>query len=88
MAFWPAKWYSPWLLSTLPLGKKKKRMTTSISSEARRNRTSILIRGRKKSRFHRKGTDRQKYGRTDISIYRLASLLKKIYLSDVICLSH
>ena len=48
------------------------RMTTSISSEARRNLTSILIRGREKPDGQ---TDRHKDIRTDISIYRVASLL-------------
>ena len=55
-------------------------MTTSKSSEARRNQTSILISGGKKSRFPLNLTDRQTDIRTDvradISIYRVASLLK------------
>ena len=45
------------------------RMTTSIISKARRNQTSILIRGRE-------NPDGQTDIRTDIIIYRVASLLK------------
>ncbi len=45
------------------------RMTTSISSEARRNQTSILIRGRENH------VSPKPDGQTDISIYRVASLL-------------
>ncbi len=37
--------------------KKTTRMTTSISSEARRNQTSILIRGQEKSHFPLNLTD-------------------------------
>ena len=52
------------------------RMTTSISSEARRNQTSILIRGRENP----PKPDEQTDIRTDIIIYRVASLLIKIYV--------
>ena len=57
-------------------------MTTSISSEPRRNQTLILIRAEKitfppkpdgQTDIH---TDGWTYGQTDISIYRVASLLK------------
>ena len=58
------------------------RMTTSISSEARRNQTSILIRAEKIT-FRPKPDgqtdrrmDRHTDGRTDISIYKVASLPK------------
>ncbi len=47
-------------------------MTTSVSSEARRNQTSILIRGRE----NHVSPDGQTHGRTDFSIYIVASLLK------------
>ena len=59
-------------------------MTTSISSEARRNQTSILIRGRENHISPKPDgmtdirTDGQTDIRTDISIYRVASLLKDI----------
>ncbi len=57
----------------------KTRMRTSISSEAWRNQTSILMRGQEKHVPPLK-PDRQTYRRTDIrmdiSIYRVASLLK------------
>ena len=49
-------------------------MTTSISSEARRNQTSILIRGREN---HISSYTWLTDIRTDISIYRVASLLKR-----------
>ena len=66
-------------------------MTTSISSEARRNQTSILIIQAEKITFPPK-PDRQTYGRTDISIYRasIASLLKmtKRYKTGSKCLDH
>ena len=57
-------------------------MITSISSEARRNQTSILIRDRenhvsqKPDRQTYRQTNKQSYGRTDISNYGVASLLK------------
>ncbi len=58
------------------------RMTTSISSEARWNQTSILIMGRENHGSPK--PDGQTYGRTDrrtdihtdFSMYRVASLLK------------
>ena len=59
-------------------------MTTFISSEARINQTSILIRGRDITSLPKPDgqTDRHTYGRTygrmDINIYRVASLLKII----------
>ncbi len=57
-------------------------MTTSISSEARRNQTSILIRGRENHLKPDGQTDRYTDGRTeDISIYREASLLITKYVS-------
>ncbi len=49
-------------------------MTTSISSEARRNQSSILL-GAEKIAFTPKH-DGQTEIRTDISIYRVDSLLK------------
>ncbi len=72
-------------------------MTTSISSEARRNKTSILIRGGENhghTDIHTDGrtsgytdgwTDERLYRRMDISIYRVASLLttKKILHSQL-----
>ncbi len=67
-------------------------MTTSINSKARRNQTSNLIRGRE-NLFPTKPdgqTERHTVGRTeiwtdirtDINIYRVASLLKK---DKIIC---
>ena len=61
-------------------------MTTSISSEARRNQTSFLIRGQE-NRVYTKPegqTDRHTNERTDISIYRVASLLIKRIIENVI----
>ncbi len=52
-------------------------MTTSISSEARRNQTSILISGRENPPKPDEETDKHTDGRTDISIYTVATLLKK-----------
>ena len=63
--------------------RKVTRMTTSISSEARRNQTSILIRGRENHVSPKPDgqtdirTDGHADGGLDISIYRVASLLKK-----------
>ena len=51
-------------------------MTTSISSEARRKQTSILIRGRKIL------IPPKPDGQTDICIYRVASLLKMFILNS------
>ena len=51
-------------------------MTASISSEARRNQTSILIRDRENPPKPNGQTNRHTDGRTDIIIYRVASLLK------------
>ncbi len=65
-------------------------MTTSISSEARRNHISILIRGReimfppKPDGQTDRHTDGRTYGRTDINIYRVASLLKTMVASKLI----
>ena len=59
-------------------------MTTSLSIEARRNQTSILIRGRENNvSFKPDGkTDRHTDGRIDISIYRVDSLLKTELISS------
>ncbi len=79
------------VVKRVPTEMEETRMTTSISSEARRNQTSIIIRGREnrvppkpdgQTDRHTYGrTERQTYirtdGETDISIYRVASLLKK-----------
>ena len=69
------------------VGINETRMTTSISSEALRNQFSILIRDQKIT-FPPKPdgqTDIRRDGRmdirTDISIYRVASLLKSILIS-------
>ncbi len=51
-------------------------MTISISCEARRNQTSILSRAEKITFLPK--PDGHTYGGTDISIYRVASLLKII----------
>ncbi len=50
------------------------RMTTSISSEARRNQTSFLIRGRENHVSPK--PDGQTYGRMDSIIYRVNVLLR------------
>ena len=57
-------------------------MTTSISSEARRNQTSLSLLGAEKIKFSPKPdgqtdirTGGRTYGWTDIFIYRVASLL-------------
>ena len=58
---------------------RETRMATSISSEARRNQTSILIRGPENHVFPLTWRiDRQTYKQPDISIYRVASLLNKL----------
>ncbi len=56
------------------------KMITSISSEARRNQTSNLIRGRENNISPKPNgqTDRHTEGRMDNSIYRVASLLKMV----------
>ena len=58
-------------------------MATSITCEAQRNQTSILIRAEKITFPPNPDgqTDIQTEGRTDISIYRVASLLKRIHRS-------
>ncbi len=64
-------------------------MATSISSEARRNQTSILIRA-EKIKFPPKPdeqtdirTDRRTDIQTDISNYRIAWLLKSTITSNI-----
>ena len=55
-------------------------MTTSISSVARRNQTSILIRDRENPPKPNGQTNRHTDGRTDIIIYKVALLLiKKVW---------
>ena len=64
-------------------------MTTSISSEAQRNQTSIIIRGQeltfppKPDRQTNIRTYGRTFGRTNISNYRVASLLKNMIKMNI-----